>query len=999
MKISAKLIVVMLGLLAGAAGAVTFPFVANGSWTVPAGVTSITIEVWGGGGGGGGNTTTSDGGGGGGGGAYSRTANIPVTVGEVCTVTVGTGGAGGALLTLWAGAAGGQTSVSCNGGASVSAAGGAGGLPPVAGAGGVGGAGGAVGGGVISFSGGNGGRGRNSGTGRGGPGGSSAGTTANGVSGAATWVTLTAAPPPVGGGIGGNGGNSGQNGFAPASGNGGGGGGSGDRTTTNRTGGNGAGGKAVISYATAPIVTTTAATALLSDGATLNGTVDDGGADTTITFEYGLTTAYGNTVAATPSPLPANSGSTLVSAAVSGLACNTTYHFRAAGVNSAGASYGGDLTFTTPACPPADFVFTDNICSDGVPFGPPPQPCNLVTWSPRTAGQVLSNIYLTRVALVGGNLVPTRVATSVRTRTMQFGLSCHDPVADAGVAATLTYLSPAPTVVTLPLCQGGGASPAPANRSAALSVTFDAGIPSSQFPFSFNYDDVGQVDLWVFRSASTQLGYTGSFVVKPAGFALSDIRQTAAPNQVNPAAADAAGLKFVKAGEAFSATVTALTLSGKVKADAGTAVNCAATPADCTPNYGKETSPESVRLISALVAGLGLTNNPAPSGSFGSFGSDCTGTVDPAWNGRTCGTAFTWHEVGIITLTPGVGDLDYLAAGDVIGTTTGNVGRFSLGKLALQNVALVNRADYCDGGFGVTLCTPAFTYMGEQIDAEFTLRPQSLNGTPVLNYVDSAIAANDFAKSDPTTFADLNLAAVDRTTAGGPYYLSARISNTAMPAVSCTTTPCFQAASANVTAPFAFSRDVAPDGVYSAVEIGIDLTDSDGARVEGAGATPGLCNNPNATDCYDLDSDAVAGNDRARLGATEFRYGRIKVSNAYGSELLPLTLVATAQHYTVNGWVNSTTDTVTDLNVAASYAVGAGSSSTTVTPVSGILDAGSLNILLAKPSGGATGVATVEPTVVGCAAPATCYLPVTAGTATFGVYKSNNKFIYRREAY
>lgn len=411
MKKSAKLIVVMLSLLAGAAAAATFPFTANGSWTVPAGVASITIEVWGGGGAGGGNTTTGDGGGGGGGGAYSRTANIAVTPGEVCTVTVGIGGSG---VTGAAGLAGGQTSVLCSGGASVLAAGGAGGLPPVGSAGGVGGAGGAAGGGAISFSGGSGGTGRNNNTGRGGPGGSSAGNAANGTPGPNPWVTLIAAAPPMGGGIGGNGGNSGQNGFAPASGNGGGGGGSGDRTFINRTGGNGAGGKAIISYATAPIVTTTAATALLSDGATLNGIVDDGGADTAITFEYGLTTAYGSTAVATPSPLPANSGSTVVSAVVSGLACNTTYHFRATGVNSAGAGYGGDLTFATAACPPLMYVFTDSVCQDGVAFGTPGQ-CALVAWSPRTAGQALGNIYLTYVTLVGGNLVPTRVSTTVRT--------------------------------------------------------------------------------------------------------------------------------------------------------------------------------------------------------------------------------------------------------------------------------------------------------------------------------------------------------------------------------------------------------------------------------------------------------------------------------------------------------------------------------------------------------------------------------------------------------
>uniref|UniRef100_UPI002939290E glycine-rich domain-containing protein n=1 Tax=Algoriphagus algorifonticola TaxID=2593007 RepID=UPI002939290E len=60
---------------------------ANSSFTVPANVYSITIEVYGGGGGGGSH--------GGGGGGYSIRQNIPVVPGEVLGVFVGTGGGNG----------------------------------------------------------------------------------------------------------------------------------------------------------------------------------------------------------------------------------------------------------------------------------------------------------------------------------------------------------------------------------------------------------------------------------------------------------------------------------------------------------------------------------------------------------------------------------------------------------------------------------------------------------------------------------------------------------------------------------------------------------------------------------------------------------------------------------------------------------------------------------------------------------------------------------------
>ncbi|MBW3469206.1 beta strand repeat-containing protein [Arthrospiribacter ruber] len=65
-------------------------YATDGDFFVPAGITEITVRVWGGGGKGG-NSTNSIGGGGGGGGGYS-TATIPVSPGQRLRVVVGTGG-------------------------------------------------------------------------------------------------------------------------------------------------------------------------------------------------------------------------------------------------------------------------------------------------------------------------------------------------------------------------------------------------------------------------------------------------------------------------------------------------------------------------------------------------------------------------------------------------------------------------------------------------------------------------------------------------------------------------------------------------------------------------------------------------------------------------------------------------------------------------------------------------------------------------------------------
>lgn len=98
-------------------------------------------------------------------------------------------------------------------------------------------------------------------------------------------------------------------------------------------------------------MTTNAATALTARTARLNGTVSNYGSSSTVSFEYGPTTAYGSTVAATPSTVAAN-GSASFYADVANLACNTLYHFRAKATNASGSVYGADLTFTTGACPP-----------------------------------------------------------------------------------------------------------------------------------------------------------------------------------------------------------------------------------------------------------------------------------------------------------------------------------------------------------------------------------------------------------------------------------------------------------------------------------------------------------------------------------------------------------------------------------------------------------------------------------------------------------------------
>jgi hypothetical protein len=124
----------------GTGGGLNFrAFTASAEFVVPAGVTTIGIELWGAGGGGAaganggfgfaGGPAGGAGGGGGGGGAYLRTT-LTVTPGDTYNVVIGAGGTAG-------GGNGGSSEFTQGNAALASAAGGSGGNGPAGGAGGV----------------------------------------------------------------------------------------------------------------------------------------------------------------------------------------------------------------------------------------------------------------------------------------------------------------------------------------------------------------------------------------------------------------------------------------------------------------------------------------------------------------------------------------------------------------------------------------------------------------------------------------------------------------------------------------------------------------------------------------------------------------------------------------------------------------------------------------------------------------------------------------------
>lgn len=355
------------------AATTTFTNPGTWTWTAPAGVTSVTVEAWGGGGGGGRATGNPARGGGGAGGQYAKRV-VSVTPGQSYTVVVGAGGAGGSSSTGGNGMAGGDSSF---GSGLVVAKGGAGGaVAPDCGtaAAGLGSTAGGVG--DVIYPGGDGSPGGSSlivfclgmsgGAGGGGAGSTGPGGDASGTTGG----TGT----PVGGGNGANARTNRGDGYNGQV-RGGGGSGGNANNASDQDGGNGARGEIIITYVLPPTANTTNATAITMDGATLNGVVSANDAPTIVTFEYGLTTAYGSVVAAAQSPLAASANNADVSATVSGLQCGTVYHYRVTATNSAGSTYGGDQTFTTSQC-----AQTRSPGSCGVATG-----IGSISWSPLNA--------------------------------------------------------------------------------------------------------------------------------------------------------------------------------------------------------------------------------------------------------------------------------------------------------------------------------------------------------------------------------------------------------------------------------------------------------------------------------------------------------------------------------------------------------------------------------------------------------------------------------------
>lgn len=138
-----------------------------------------------------------------------------------------------------------------------------------------------------------------------------------------------------------------------------------------------------------PVPVSANATDILTTTATLNGTVNPGSLSTSVTFEYGLTSAYGNTSAAVQSPL-SDELNDKVSTPVTGLKPGTVYHFRIKAENSLGVSYSDDMIFTTLG---------------GIPLVTSLNAGNILMYTATISGSVNPNYFSTAIVFEWGTTV------------------------------------------------------------------------------------------------------------------------------------------------------------------------------------------------------------------------------------------------------------------------------------------------------------------------------------------------------------------------------------------------------------------------------------------------------------------------------------------------------------------------------------------------------------------------------------------------------------------
>lgn len=337
-------------------------------------------------------------------------------------------------------------------------------------------------------------------------------------------------------------------------------------------------------------------------------------------------------------------------------------------------------------------------------------------------------------------------------------------------------------------------------------------------------------DVGLIRLHTAEVGNLG--VVGSTGYFVTKPANFVLSIEQNPSAEDASGGVFKTAGDSFSVQVTVVDALG------GT-----------VPNYGNEQVPEGVRLgIGELVAPssgyLGTLLNPL------SFTKQSPGVFSSS--------TVAYSEVGIIKLFSSIADADYLGVGDVTGDNSSNVGRFIPDHFTFStNNPIISTG--C-AGCGFTYVGQDLTYSTQPV---VTISAKNVNGTVTENYtgnffklvpVDVGVtySSNSADAVLTTTDANTDVTVIDSGDGAGIIRLGDG-------------------------GGFEFSKAQGVDATPFSAEIRIDVTaqDSDSVGLQPTTATFG---------------GTGSGEGVTFSAGNLFYQGRLVLANAFGSELLNLSI-------------------------------------------------------------------------------------------------------------
>ncbi len=414
------------------------------------------------------------------------------------------------------------------------------------------------------------------------------------------------------------------------------------------------------------------------------------------------------------------------------------------------------------------------------------------------------------------------------------------------------------------------------------SVTLDFGVTGTA-TLSFDFNDAGQIQLFARQTLAavdpdpviTVFGASNSFVVRPAGLCVESTDTNS-----DCASGDGTCSAFRKAGSVDTENFFNLTVRGVTWETTGETDSdfCSGTNAT-TPNFQLN----SIALSHSKIAPVGGTSQ---TGSLSVSSLDILAAADGAHTEANQAIS----EVGVFTIT--ATPPAYLGE-TIAASTSANIGRFYPDRF---NVTMQNTPAFADSCSGFTYIDQPFYY---GVAPVLQIEALNSNGITTNNYGGSFWKLT--SSTLPRSYIDGSAVAPNATffsTIAGAVTLAGEtdfdgIGTLALDAGTSADAFMYQKGLEEA----AFNADV--DATFQAA----GFQDTDHTAM-----------NPV---CYDSTNDGTCnGFTYVMIQGTELRWGRMVLSNGFGSELLPVEIPIRAEYFTTGGFIINTADTCTTYDSA-----------------------------------------------------------------------------------